>query len=83
MLVLLGSSWCQNRAYAKNLKMMIYFPITLLCYFYKVEFNFISRKKEGAPTLHDSMDGSGEYMLSETSQVVREKYHMIPPISGM
>ena len=26
-----------------------------------------SRKKEGAPTLHDSMDGTGEIMLSEIS----------------
>ena len=52
---------------------------------YKLNHNKIilcSRKKEGAPTLWDSMDGSGEHMLSEVSQVVEDKYHMISPISG-
>ena len=33
-----------------------------------------SREKEGAPTLHNSMDGTGEHMLSEISQVVKDKY---------
>ena len=41
-----------------------------------------SRKKEGAPTLHDSMDGTGEQMLSEISQEVKDKYHIISPPSG-
>ena len=40
------------------------------------------RKKEVTPTLCDSMDGSGEHYLSEISQAVREKYHMISPVSG-
>ena len=32
-----------------------------------------SRKKEGAPTLHDSMDGTGEsIMLSKISQAGKE-----------
>ena len=30
-----------------------------------------SGKKEGAPTLHDSMDGTGSIMLNEISQVVK------------
>ena len=41
-----------------------------------------SRKKEGAPTLWDSMDGSGEHYVSEISQAVKNKYHMISPLSG-
>ena len=41
-----------------------------------------SRKKEGAPTLCDSMDRTGERNDNETSQAVKEKYHMISLISG-
>ena len=36
-----------------------------------------SRRKEGNPTLHDSMDGMESIMLSEISQAVKDKYHMI------
>ena len=36
------------------------------------------RKKEGAPALHDSMDGAGEHY----AKAVKDKYHMISPISG-
>ena len=40
------------------------------------------RKKEGAPTVCDSMDESEELiMLSEISQAVKDKYHMISPLS--
>ena len=42
-----------------------------------------SRKEEGAPTLCDSTDGSGERIASEISQVVKDKYHMISPIRGI
>ena len=41
-----------------------------------------NRDKEGAPTLHNSMDGTGSIMLSEISQAVKDKYHMISSISG-
>ena len=41
-----------------------------------------SRKKEGAPTLWDSMDGTGDHYANEISQVVKDKYHMNSPISG-
>ena len=41
-----------------------------------------SRKKEGAPALRNSMDGSGEHYLSEISQAVKDRFHMISPISG-
>ena len=40
-----------------------------------------SRKKEGTPTLPNSMDLE-RIMLSDTSQAVKDKYHMISPISG-
>ena len=41
-----------------------------------------NRKKEGAPTLPDSMDGIESTMLGDISQVVKDKYHMTPLISG-
>ena len=36
-----------------------------------------SRKKEGAPTLRDSMEGSGEHYAkwNTLSQAVKDKYH--------
>ena len=40
-----------------------------------------SRKKEGTLTLRDSINGSGEHMLSEICQEVKDKYHIISPIS--
>ena len=39
-----------------------------------------SREKEGAYTLCNSMDGTGE--ISEISQAVRDKYRMISPLTG-
>ena len=39
-------------------------------------------KKEENFTLCDSMDGTGEHYASEISQAVKDKYHMISPISG-
>ena len=33
-----------------------------------------SRKKEGTPTLHNSMGRTGEYYVSEISQAVNDKY---------
>ena len=41
-----------------------------------------SRKKEGTPILRDSMDGTGEYYASETSQAVKHKYQMISSLTG-
>ena len=41
-----------------------------------------SRKKEGAPTLHTAWMELESIMLSEISQAVKDKYHMISPISG-
>ena len=41
-----------------------------------------SRKKEGAPTLCDNMMELESIMLNEVRQVVKDKYHMISPISG-
>ena len=44
------------------------------------------KEKEGAPTLCDSMDGTAGFslsiMLSEIIQAVKDKYHMISPVSG-
>ena len=42
-----------------------------------------SREKEGAPTLRDSTDGTGEHYASEISQASIGKYHMISPITGI
>ena len=44
-----------------------------------------SRKKEGVPTLQKKKKKWMELeniMLSEINQVVKDKYHMISPISG-
>ena len=42
-----------------------------------------SRKKEGAPTLRDSMDGTGEHYAKWNNKPGgKDKYHMICPISG-
>ena len=41
-----------------------------------------SRKKEGTPTLMTAWMELESIMLSEISQVVKDKYHMISPISG-
>ena len=40
-----------------------------------------TQKKE-TPTLCDSMDGTREYYASEISQAVKDKYHIISPVSG-
>ena len=42
----------------------------------------LSREKEGAYTLCNSLDGTGEHMLIEISHVVRDKYDMISPLTG-
>ena len=42
-----------------------------------------TQQKGGAPTFCNSMDGNGDTMLSEISQLVKDKYHMISPIRGI
>ena len=42
-----------------------------------------SRKKEGTPTLHDSMDGTGEHYAKWNKPGGKRQYHMISPISGI
>ena len=46
-----------------------------------MEFYAVERKKELMPFAMAWMELES-IMLSEISQVVRDKYHMIPPISG-
>ena len=41
-----------------------------------------SREKEGAPAIVTAWMHLESIMLSEISQAVKEKYHMISPISG-
>ena len=54
-------------------KNVVHLHIGILC----------SRKKEGAPTLYNSMDGSGEHHAKWNKPGgVKDKYHMISPISG-
>ena len=43
---------------------------------------YYTAEKKGPPTPHDSMDGMESIMLSEGSQVVKDRYHMILPIHG-
>ena len=41
-----------------------------------------SRKKEGAPAFETAWMELENIMLSEISQAVKDKYHIISPISG-
>ena len=71
----IAKSWKQPKCPSVNewiKKPMVYLHNGILC----------SNKKEGVPTLHDSMDGTESIMLSEISQAVRDKYHMISPLTG-
>ena len=54
--------------------------IKKLWYIYTMEY--CSRHKEGSPTLCKSLEEVETIMLSEISQRVRDKYHVISPISG-
>ena len=55
--------------------------INKLWYIYMMEYYIIERKKELLPFVTAWMDLES-IMLSEISQVVKDKYHMISPISG-
>ena len=55
--------------------------IQKLWYIYTTEFYTPERKKELLPFATAWMDLE-DIMLSEMSQVVKDKYHMISPISG-
>ena len=50
-------------------------------YIYKMEFYAAERKKELIPFAMAWMELES-IMLSEISQVVKDKYHMVSPISG-
>ena len=52
-----------------------------LWYMYKMEYYAAERKKELPPFTTAGMDLES-IMLSEISQAVRDKYHMISPLSG-
>ena len=41
----------------------------------------LGSRKKGVSTLCGSMDGTESIMLSEISQAVRDKYHMISPLT--
>ena len=55
--------------------------IKTLWYIYAMEFYAAERKKELLPLATAWMELES-VMLSEVSQAVRDKYHMISPISG-
>ena len=55
--------------------------IKKLWYIYTMEFYAAERKKELIPFATAWM-GLESIMLSEISQVVRDKYHMISPLTG-
>ena len=55
--------------------------IKKLCYIYTMEYYAAERKKELLPFATAWMELES-IMLSEISQAVRDKYHMISPISG-
>ena len=53
-----------------------------LCYIYTMEYYAAERKKELLPFATAWMELDSIIMLSEISQAVKDKYHMISPISG-
>ena len=55
--------------------------IQQLCYIITMEFYAAERKKELIPFATAWMELES-IMLSEISQVVRDKYHMISPLTG-
>ena len=55
--------------------------IKILCYIYTMESYTAERKKELIPFATAWMELEG-IMLSEISQMVRDKYHMISPLTG-
>ena len=55
--------------------------IKKLWYFYAMEYYTAERKKELLPFATAWME-LGSIMLSEISQAVRDKYHMISPLTG-
>ena len=55
--------------------------IKKLRYIYTMEYYAAERKKELLPFSSAWMDLESS-MLSEMSQVVKDKYHMISPVSG-
>ena len=55
--------------------------IPKLCYIYTMEFYAAERKKELRPFATTWMELES-IMLSEISQAVRDKYHMISPLTG-
>ena len=55
--------------------------IKKLWYVYTMEYNVAERKKELLPFTTAWMELES-IMLSEISQVVKDKYHMILPLSG-
>ena len=55
--------------------------IKKLWYIYTMEYYAVERKKELLPFATALMDLES-IMLSEISQAVKDKYHMISPISG-
>ena len=56
--------------------------IQKLWYIYTMEFNTAERKKELIPFATAGMELES-IMLSEISQAVRDKYHMISPLTGI
>ena len=59
----------------------VYEWIKKLWYIYTMEFYTAERKKELIPFVTAWMELES-IMLSEISQTVREKYHMISPLAG-
>ena len=55
--------------------------IKKLCYIYTMEYYATGRKKELLPFTTAWM-ALESIMLSEISQAVKDKYHMISPLSG-
>ena len=71
----IAKCWKQSRSPSVNVW------IRKLWYIYTMEFYAAERKKELIPFATAWMELES-IMLSEISQAVKDKYHMISPISG-
>ena len=71
----IGKCWKQSKCPSVNEW------IRKLCYIYTVEYHAAERKSELLPFTTAWMDLEST-MLSEISQLVKDKYHMILSISG-
>ena len=74
-------TWLHSKKTSNPIKKLANEWVKKLWYIYTMEFYAAERKKELLPFVTARMQLES-IMLSEISQAVKDKYHMISPISG-